>query len=112
MPAPDSMLMVGLPLLIIADAVSVHSKGTKCCPTDFTEQYFYDHPDKYSQHPPAFLSQTSLQDENADLCAASHYHETLLKHGVHSESVETVCCACRDQETARERARVFPCVRA
>ena len=61
----------------------------KCCPTNFTEQYFFDHPDQYPKHPPAFLSQLTTADENADLCATRNYHETLVAHGVHSELVLT-----------------------
>ena len=28
-----------------------------CCPTNFAEQYFHDHPDQWHSHPPAFLVQ-------------------------------------------------------
>jgi hypothetical protein len=55
-----------------------------CCPTNYTEDYYNQHPEKYSTHPPTFLIQTEL-DSGADSCAAKHYHETMLAHGAHSE---------------------------
>mmetsp|Transcript_10561 Transcript_10561/g.27138 ORF Transcript_10561/g.27138 Transcript_10561/m.27138 type:complete len:437 (+) Transcript_10561:32-1342(+) len=62
---------------------------SKCCPTNFTEGYYFTNPAAYAKHPPAFLSQLTTQDENADLCATRNYHETLLAHGVRSELVLT-----------------------
>ena len=55
-----------------------------CCPTNYTEDYYAQHPEKYSAHPPTFLIQTEL-DSGADSCAAKHYHNTMLAHGAHSE---------------------------
>ena len=55
-----------------------------CCPTNYTEDYYAQHPEKYSTHPPTFLIQTEL-DSGADSCAAKHYHNTMLAHGAHSE---------------------------
>eukprot|EP00041_Stephanoeca_diplocostata_P015549 m.297127 g.297127 ORF g.297127 m.297127 type:complete len:469 (+) comp20075_c1_seq9:150-1556(+) len=62
---------------------------TKCCPANFTEQFYFEHPEQYPQHPPAFLSQLSTEDENADLCACKNYHDTLVANGVYSELVLT-----------------------
>ena len=55
-----------------------------CCPTNYTEDYYDEHPEKYPTHPPTFLIQTEL-DSGADSCAARHYHETMIAHGAHSE---------------------------
>eukprot|EP00039_Didymoeca_costata_P023482 m.7294 g.7294 ORF g.7294 m.7294 type:complete len:432 (-) comp3682_c0_seq1:173-1468(-) len=70
----------------------------KCCPTNFTEQYYFDHPDQYSKHPPSFLAQLTTQDENADLCACKNYYNTLQAYGVYSElnlvSPEYEKCYC------------------
>lgn len=52
----------------------------------FTEAY-YDSKAKYKKHPPAFLAQGATHDENADLCACSNYHRTLLANGVESTLV-------------------------
>jgi hypothetical protein len=41
-----------------------------CCPRNYTEQFYYDHPEEYDRHPPTFLAQMSTADKNADLCAA------------------------------------------
>ena len=41
-----------------------------CCPRNYTEQFYYDHPEEYRRHPPTFLAQMSTADKNADLCAA------------------------------------------
>ena len=59
----------------------------KGCPTNFTEQYYFDHPDDNKTHPPAFLGQMSTQDETADLCARKNYYDTLVAHGVETELV-------------------------
>ena len=40
----------------------------QCCPRNYTEQYYADHPADYSKHPPIFLSQTATVDNHADLC--------------------------------------------
>jgi hypothetical protein len=58
-----------------------------CCPDQFAEQYYEDTPSAWPKHPPAFLAQLSGYDFNADLCATSHYHETLKAHGVESRLV-------------------------
>jgi hypothetical protein len=56
-----------------------------CCPQNYTEQWFKDHPGDYkNKHPPAFLVQMRTKDINADLCAGSNYHDELRKHGVRS----------------------------
>lgn len=60
---------------------------SKCCPTNYTEQYYFEHPEDFHTHPPAFLAQGETQDENADLCACKNYHETLLANGVASTLV-------------------------
>lgn len=57
----------------------------QCCPRNFTEQFYHDHPDQWPSHPPMFLGQTSSVDNHADLCACKNYHETLVAHGVKSE---------------------------
>jgi len=57
----------------------------QCCPTNFTEQYYVDHPEAYATHPPVFLTQTSTTDNHADLCACKHYYDTLVAHGVKAE---------------------------
>ena len=49
----------------------------KCCPTNYTESWYHDHPADYSKHPPAFLAQLTTKDENADLCACKNYYDTL-----------------------------------
>jgi hypothetical protein len=71
---------------------------SKCCPTDFTEQYYATNPSAYPSHPPCFLSQLSTQDENADLCACSNYYNTLKKHGapgvLHLSEPEYDNCFC------------------
>ena len=56
--------------------------GTKpccymCCPQNYTEQWFMDHPDQYSRHPAMFLGQVSTDDVQADGCAAKYYHEAM-----------------------------------
>lgn len=43
-----------------------------CCPRNYTEQYYYDHPEEYIHHPPTFLAQMTTADKNADLCAAKN----------------------------------------
>ena len=50
---------------------------SQCCPTNFTEPYYAQHPEAYHAHPPVFLAQTSTSDAHADLCATRNYHETL-----------------------------------
>lgn len=58
-----------------------------CCPVNYTEQWFQDHPADYALHPPAFLAQLRTADKNADLCAGRHYHDTLRAHGVNATLV-------------------------
>ena len=58
-----------------------------CCPANYTEQWYEDHPEDYPSHPAAFMAQLSTWDQNADLCAAKNYHETLLRHGARSQLV-------------------------
>lgn len=50
---------------------------SQCCPANFTEPYYAQHPEAYLAHPPVFLAQTSTADAHADLCATRNYHETL-----------------------------------
>lgn len=59
----------------------------QCCPRNYTEQYYSDHPSEYTSHPPIFLSQTATVDNHADLCACKNYYETLQANGVKSEIV-------------------------
>jgi hypothetical protein len=55
-----------------------------CCPQHFTEQFYSDHPQAYASHPPTFLVQHTTVDENADGCAGSNYHQTMLAHNATS----------------------------
>ena len=55
-----------------------------CCPANYTEQWYSDHPEDYATHPPTFLIQTEM-DSGADSCAALNYHETMKAHNGHSE---------------------------
>eukprot|EP00940_MAST-03C_sp_MAST-3C-sp2_P001925 g1925.t1 len=68
-----------------------------CCPEAFAEQYYEENPAEWRNHPPAFLAQLPV-DYNADLCATSNYHETLLSHGVeshlHIDVKEDMDCYC------------------
>ena len=64
--------------------VGVQPYCQQCCPRNYTEQYYFDHPEAYSTHPPMFLAQTTTVDTHADLCACKHYHETLQAHSVKS----------------------------
>ena len=48
-----------------------------CCPTNFTEPYYNEHPAEYRSHPPTFLTQTTV-DFCSDSCAAKNYHEVML----------------------------------
>jgi hypothetical protein len=41
----------------------------QCCPRNFTEQHYEDHPSDWPKHPPMFLAQQSTEDTHADLCA-------------------------------------------
>jgi hypothetical protein len=50
-----------------------------CCPQNYTEHYYAEHPEKYRSHPPTLLIQTEL-DSGADSCAALNYHRTMLDH--------------------------------
>ena len=52
-----------------------------CCPQNFTEQWYLDHPQDYATHPPVFLVQHTTVDENSDTCAAINYHSTMQVHG-------------------------------
>lgn len=52
-----------------------------CCPANFTEAHYAEHPEAYARHPPTFLVQHSTLDENADTCAARNYHRTMVAHG-------------------------------
>eukprot|EP01065_Artemidia_motanka_P035289 TRINITY_DN43203_c0_g1_i1.p1 TRINITY_DN43203_c0_g1~~TRINITY_DN43203_c0_g1_i1.p1 ORF type:complete len:397 (+),score=126.30 TRINITY_DN43203_c0_g1_i1:75-1265(+) len=58
-----------------------------CAPTDYAEAFYDENPGEWASHPPAFLAQLATRDDNADLCAAQNYHDTLRKHGVESELV-------------------------
>ena len=60
-----------------------------CCPANYTEAFYEDpaHPERYATHPPTLLAQLTQYDQNADLCGAKSYHETMLSHGVSSEFV-------------------------
>lgn len=52
-----------------------------CCPAEFTEQWYSDHPEDYSKHPEMFMVQVTTVDENSDTCAAINYHNTMKAHG-------------------------------
>jgi hypothetical protein len=67
--------------------VSVKTYCQQCCPRNYTEQYYQDHPDKYASHPPTFLLQMSSVDNHADLCACKHYADALTAHGVSNKLV-------------------------
>lgn len=56
-----------------------------CCPENFTEQHYKDHPADYKTHPGVFLVQHTTVDENSDTCAALNYHNTMKAHGGKSE---------------------------
>ena len=56
-----------------------------CCPSDYTEDWYASHPDAYKTHPAAFMGQT-LADSEADSCAGSNYHDTMVKHGAADRS--------------------------
>jgi hypothetical protein len=58
-----------------------------CCPANYTEKFFSEHPEQYHTHPPCFLAQAEASDINADLCATRNYYETLRAHGVDSQLV-------------------------
>ena len=62
-----------------------------CCPDNYTEDYYHDHPGEYSSHPWTFLVQTTF-DANSDSCAAKHYHATMLAHGGRAE-LGSRCCS-------------------
>ena len=70
----------------------------QCCPRNYTEAFYDENPDRWGEHPPMFLGQTSTTDNHADLCACRNYHETLLAHGVKSVlslvPAEDEKCAC------------------
>lgn len=68
-------------------SVAVQPYCQQCCPRNYTEAYWDDHPDKYSTHPAVFLTQTSTVDNHADLCACRNYYDTLQAHGVRSKLV-------------------------
>lgn len=55
-----------------------------CCPQNYTETFFAEHPEAYWNHPPTFLIQTEL-DSGADSCASVNYHRTMLAHHAWSE---------------------------
>ena len=42
------------------------------------------HVQDYARHPPTFLVQNTVVDENADTCAAINYHDTMIANGAHS----------------------------
>jgi len=70
----------------------------QCCPKNYTEQFYFENPARYSSHPPTLLAQTSTEDDHADLCATSNYYDTLRSHGVHAELYlvpkEDMRCQC------------------
>jgi hypothetical protein len=75
-----------------------------CCPTGFAEEYYVDHPEEWPQHPPAFLAQLTGFDFNADLCATTHYHNTLQAHGIESTLIldsvhDSAHCFCGGDPT-------------
>jgi hypothetical protein len=54
-----------------------------CCPTNLTEQYYYEHPSQYRTHP-AVLTIGGDADKNTDPNGPRFYHETLRDHGARS----------------------------
>ena len=56
-----------------------------CCPNDYTEDWYAEHPEAYASHPFTLLAQTQVDNE-ADSAAALNYHTTMLKHGAASRS--------------------------
>ena len=66
---------------------SIPTFCTQCCPSDFTEEFYAEHPESWPAHPAVFLTQMSTVDSNADLCAAKNYYNTLAAHGVKTELV-------------------------
>ena len=91
------------------DCGEVHRNGppccSKCCPSNYTEQFFVDHPSEWARHPPTFLAQGSSRDGNADLCASQNYHETMVGHNGASSSTlilqpsEYEACGCLGQRS-------------
>ena len=54
-----------------------------CCPTDFAEQYFVDHPDQWHLHPPAFLVQMATYVMPHTTLAGLLLNRELLQPVVH-----------------------------
>jgi hypothetical protein len=56
-----------------------------CCPSNYTEDWYHDHPEEYASHPFTLLAQTEVDNE-ADSSAAANYHHTMVGHGVGDRS--------------------------
>ena len=56
-----------------------------CCPDNYTEDYYAEHPEDYVSHPFTLLGQTQVDNE-ADSAAAANYHATMVKHGAGERS--------------------------
>eukprot|EP00040_Diaphanoeca_grandis_P017642 m.92392 g.92392 ORF g.92392 m.92392 type:complete len:168 (+) comp26542_c0_seq2:145-648(+) len=104
-------LCASVPLLSLAALAKYSSCDVKhdnasgvccdyCCPQNYVEQAYHDNPALYAKHPPTFLAQIKTKDNNADLCAARNYYETLKEHNVMTSlflpdaAVEHEACYC------------------
>jgi hypothetical protein len=56
-----------------------------CCPNDYTEEFYVEHPEAYDSHPFTLLAQTEVDNE-ADSSAAANYHATMVKRGAGNRS--------------------------
>jgi hypothetical protein len=54
-----------------------------CCPANLTEQYFFEDPARYEQHPPTLLIQ-SEGDLSSDPNGSSFYHAAMRQHSARS----------------------------
>lgn len=72
----------------------------QCCPRNYTEQFYADHPEKYVDHPPVFLGQLATGDSHADACACKNYYESMQTNAPNVLSVlslvttEDASCFC------------------
>ena len=57
-----------------------------CCPRNYTEDYYSEHPEEYEAHPFTLLGQTEV-DQMADSSAARNYHEGMVSHGAGNRSL-------------------------
>ena len=70
-----------------------------CCPRNYTEDWYSEHPEDYATHPFTLLGQTEV-DQMADSAAANNYHEAMTSHGAGNRSmamyvpISSQRCAC------------------